>query len=123
VKVAADSIEELIAKSPRPDEMLAIDAFIRATAPQLPRRLFSGPSITMIGYGEMSWAAPSDDGASGDEAWPVIGLTAQKRHIALYVAAERDGVTLAEHYRDRLGKTNNGKGCIRFTRLANVDRE
>jgi hypothetical protein len=47
--------------------MLAIDAFISATAPQLPRRLFSGPSITMIGYGALAWQNMSAwRGVAGD---------------------------------------------------------
>jgi hypothetical protein len=28
---------------------------------------------------------------------------------------------LAEHYRDTLGRTNNGKSCIRFRRASDVD--
>lgn len=117
VKVAADSIEELIAKSPRPDEMLAIDAFIRATAPQLPRRLFSGPSITMIGYGETVWQNMSASGV-----WPVIAVAPQQHQISVYVAAERDGVPLVTAFGDRLGR-GNGKTCLRFRRFDALDRE
>lgn len=117
MRLDATTIEELFAAADgREDDLREIDRIIVENAPAWKRELFAGPSITMIGYGEMSWAD-----TSGADAWPVIGLTAQKRHIALYVAAERDGVTLAELYRDRLGRTNNGKGCIRFTRLANID--
>ncbi len=119
MKLEADTIEELFdAAEGREDELRQIDTLITEAAPGLTRQLFAGSSITMIGYGEMTWA-PSSDGT----VWPVIGLTAQKRHISLYVAADRDGVPLAEYYTDRLGKTNNGKGCIRFSKLANVDRD
>lgn len=117
MKLEANTIEELFAAAEgRADELREIDQIITAAAPRLKRQLFAGSSITMIGYGEMAWA-PASDGT----VWPVIGLTAQKRHISMYVAADRDGVPLAEYYTDRLGKTNNGKGCIRFSKLANVD--
>jgi uncharacterized protein YdhG (YjbR/CyaY superfamily) len=50
-------------------------------------------------------------------------MAAQKHHIALYVAAVKDGETLASHYEERLGKTHNGKNCIRFRRMADIDSE
>ena len=70
----------------------------------------------MIGYGEMSWERPSGSGV-----WPLIGVAAQKQYISIYVSAVKDGETLAERYQDRLGKTNNGKNCIRFRRLDDID--
>jgi hypothetical protein len=116
MKVAADSIEELIVKSPRPGEMLAIDAFISATAPQLPRRLFSGPSITVIGYGERIWQNMSASGV-----WPVIAVAPQQHQISGYVAAERHGIPLVTAFGDRLGR-GNGKTCLRFRRFDALDR-
>ena len=53
--------------------------------------------------------------------WPLIGLTAQKRHLSLYVCAVVDGKYLAESRADRLGKVSCGKSCIRFTSLDQVD--
>lgn len=93
-----------------------VDQVITATAPTLKRQLFIGPSITMVGYGEMDWQR-----RSGSGVWPLIGMASQKQYISLYIAAERDGVTLADHYRDRLGRTNNGKNCIRFRQAADID--
>jgi hypothetical protein len=98
--------------------MREIDRIIRSAGPQLAPRVYAGPSITMIGYGEMTWERPSGSGV-----WPVIGLALQKHYISLYVAATKDGVTLADRYRDRLGKTNNGKNCIRFRHLADIDKD
>lgn len=116
MKVEAASIEELIAKSPRPEEMLAIDEFITAAAPSLERRLFSGPSITMIGYGELHWQNMSSSGV-----WPVIAVAPQKHQVSVYVAAERDGVPLVTAFGDRLGR-GNGKNCLRFRRFDSLDR-
>jgi hypothetical protein len=116
VKVEAASIEELIAKSPRPDEMLAIDEFITEVAPTLQRRLFSGPSITMIGYGELAWQNMSSTGV-----WPVIAVAPQQHHMSMYVAAERDGLPLVAAFGERLGR-GNGRTCLRFRRFAALDR-
>lgn len=118
MRIDAATIEELFQSVPddRRADLEAVDEVITATAPQLKRQLFSGPSITMVGYGEMDWQR-----ASGSGVWPLIGMASQKQYISLYVAADRDGVTLADHYRDRLGKTNNGKHCIRFRRASDID--
>lgn len=119
MRLEASTIEELFAAAgEREADLRAVDAVITAAAPDLERRLFSGPSITMIGYGEMTWERKTRSGV-----WPVIGMTAQKNHIALYVAAERDGETLADHYRHSLGRTDNGKNCIRFRRVDDIDLE
>ena len=116
MKVQANTIEELFATSGEKEaDLRTLDKLIVKTAPQLKRQLFSGPSITMIGYGEMTWMNKSSSGV-----WPLIGVAPQKGSISIYVAAEKDGVPLATIYKKRLGKTNNGKNCIRFKRLADV---
>ena len=116
MKVQANSIEELFSKSGTLEsDLRKIDALIVETAPQLIRRLFAGPSITMAGYGEMTWQNKSASGV-----WPLISVAPQKGSISIYVAAEKDGVPLATIYKERLGKTNNGKTCIRFRRLSDV---
>ena len=51
MKVDAKSIEELITAGPRSDALRHLDTLIVKTVPELQRRLFAGPSITMIGYG------------------------------------------------------------------------
>lgn len=119
MKLEAGSVEEYFeAAQDRGDDLRAVDRVIRGAAPELKRQLFTGPSITMIGYGEMSWERPSGSGV-----WPLIGMAAQKQYISLYVAAVKDGETLADHYRDCLGRTNNGKNCIRFRRMSDIDPE
>lgn len=118
MRLQAATIDEYFeAAEEKGNDLREIDRIITETVPGLKRQLFTGPSITMIGYGEMIWDRPSGSGV-----WPLIGLAAQKRHISLYVAAVKDGETLADHYTDRLGKTNNGKNCIRFKKLEDIDR-
>ena len=117
MKLEADTIEEYFAAAgDREGDLRRVDEVITGAAPGLKRRLFSGPSITMIGYGEMDW-----ERKSGSGVWPLIGMAAQKHYIALYVAAVKDGETLASHYEERLGRTNNGKNCIRFKRMSDID--
>lgn len=118
MKIAARTIEALFTASDHLEaDLRALDRLIVETAPDLKRQLFAGPSITMLGYGEMSWENRSASGV-----WPLIGVAPQKTGISIYVAAEKDGVPLAQHYgKSRLGKVNNGKNCIRFRRLADID--
>jgi Domain of unknown function (DU1801) len=119
MRLDASTIDEyLAAADEREADLRAIDALVVDTAPDLERQLFAGPSITMIGYGAMSWERPSGSGV-----WPLIGLALQKQYISMYVAAVKDGQTLASAYADRLGKTANGKNCIRFRRIADIDTD
>lgn len=119
MKLDADTIEGYFrAAGEREADLRRVDEVIRGAAPELKRQLFSGPSITMIGYGEMSWERPSGSGV-----WPLIGMAAQKQYISLYVAATKDGQMLAERYQERLGKTSNGKACIRFRKVDDIDTD
>jgi len=119
MKVQANTIEKLfMASGEQEDDLRELDKLIVQTAPGLKRQLFSGPSITMIGYGEMTWMNKSSSGV-----WPLISVAPQKGNISIYVAAEKDGVPLATIYRKLLGKINNGKNCIRFKRLADVSMD
>lgn len=119
MKIVARTIEELIAKSgARAEELRRIDALVSAAAPSLQRRLFSGPSITMIGYGELTWQNMSSSGV-----WPVIAIAPQKHQISIYVAADKRGKTLVQMYDGRLGKANHGKHCIRFRRFEDLNQQ
>ncbi len=117
MKIDAATIDELMEKSgSRADSIRQLDALIVATAPDLQRRLFSGPSITMIGYGELIWENMSSSGV-----WPLIAVAPQKHQISMYVAAEVNGTPLIEVFGERLGRTNNGKNCVRFRKFEDLD--
>ncbi len=119
MKVEANSIEQLIELAgPRAAELRSLDAFIVESAPDLKRQLFAGPSITMIGYGEMTWKTMSVSGI-----WPLLGVAPQKRYVSLYVAADRESVPLTLLYKDRIGHVTLGKNCIRFTRFDRLNLE
>ena len=119
MKVQVNTIEELFTASGEQEaDLRQLDKLIVKTGPKLKRQLFSGASITMIGYGEMTWMNKSSSGV-----WPLIGVAPQRGSISIYVAAEKNGTPLATIYKKRLGKTNNGKNCIRFQRLADVSMD
>ncbi|WP_278234864.1 hypothetical protein [Isoptericola sp. AK164] len=117
MKVEATTIAELIERSADvcPD-LAEVDRLVAAAAPELERRLFVGPSISMIGYGSMPWRR-----ASGSGVWPLLGLAPQRHGVSLYVAARRDGVTLPERYAPSLGRADSGKHCLRLRRLSRCD--
>ncbi len=118
MKVEASTIEELIENSPRSAELAEIDALIAEAVPQLPRRLFAKPSITMIGYGDIT-----PTGTPPDEAWPLIAVAPQKQHISVYISTGVGGDTIIARFRDRLGRVSLGKHCVRFTRFDLLDQQ
>jgi uncharacterized protein YdhG (YjbR/CyaY superfamily) len=69
---------------------------------------------TLVGYEEcMEYGMPcyKKNGA------PEVGFASQKRYISLYITKE----DVVNQYRDLLGGLSVGKGCIRYTRVAQVD--
>lgn len=118
----AKSIDDYIAQidKPRRSEIIELDALIRETVPDLEPHLQGQMGSQMIGYGPFKYRY-----ASGREgATAVLSLASQKRHISLYVMCVDDatGEYLPEKFASRLGKVSVGKSCVRFTKLANVDR-
>ncbi len=103
-------IEEL-----RRADIQALDVLIRATAPQLDRKLFG----SIIGYGSSHYQSKS--GRSGE--WFTIGLASQKNYISVYICIVEDGEYLPEKYKDQFPKASIGKSCIRFKKLENIDQE
>jgi hypothetical protein len=99
---------------PRRSDVRALHELIRAEAPGLGPHLQSG----MLAYGRYTYRYAS--GRTGE--WFPIGLASQKRYISLYVMAADGEHYLAESFRERLPKADIGRGCVRFKRLADVDR-
>ena len=107
-------IEQL--PEPRRSEVRAVHELIRRTVPQLEPTMEFG----MLGYRRLHYRYAS--GREGDIM--VVGLASNKRYISLYVtAAGPAGGYLAERYRERLPKASIGKGCVRFRRLGDLDRQ
>jgi hypothetical protein len=105
-----DTLEE-----PRRGEIRALHELIRETVPDLEPHVSSG----MLGYGPFHYRYAS--GREGDAS--LLALSSRKRYISLYVLCTTDGGYLAEQYAGRLPKANIGKSCVRFKRMADVDRD
>ena len=74
MKTNAATIEEFFAASGvQASDLRAIERLRVEIAPELKRQMFAGPRITLIGYGEMTWANQSASGV-----WPFISLAPQK---------------------------------------------
>jgi hypothetical protein len=98
---------------PRRSEIVRIDAFIRATVPDLAPCMTAG----MLGYGPFHYRYAS--GREGDTA--KVGLSSRAQYISLYVCAADEKGYLAERYRERLPKADIGKACVRFKRFDDLD--
>jgi hypothetical protein len=106
---------EYIAAAPEPkrSELAELDALIRRTVPSF-EPFMAGK---MIGYGKYHYRYES--GHEGDSCR--IGLAGNKTGISVYVACVDDGGWLAEQWKDRLGKADVGKSCIRFRHLSDIN--
>jgi hypothetical protein len=100
---------------PRRSELKALDAAIRKTVPKL--KPYLAYNSSMIGYGPYHYKYAS--GREGD--CPIIAISSRAQYISLYVLGHRDGKSLAETAKAKLGKVNVGKACIRFKKLADLD--
>ncbi|HVT73332.1 MAG TPA: DUF1801 domain-containing protein [Lacunisphaera sp.] len=100
---------------PRRTELKSLDAAIRQAAPKLkPHVAYSG---TMIGYGPYHYKYAS--GREGD--CPIVAISSRAQYISLYILGHRDGKSVAEAAKAKLGKVSCGKACIRFKRLEDLN--
>jgi hypothetical protein len=100
---------------PRRSELRALDELIQHAAPELERQLTG----KIIGYGRYHYRYPS--GREGDSY--IVGLASGAKAISVYVDCALDSTYLAEAARERLGKVDVGKSCIRIKRLADVNQD
>lgn len=98
---------------PRRTDVVALDALIRRTAPDLDPVMAGA----MLGYGPFHYRYAS--GREGEAT--LLALASHKRYISLYVLCSIEGGYLAETFVDRLPRASIGKSCVRFARLADVD--
>ncbi|MBA2278840.1 DUF1801 domain-containing protein [Candidatus Saccharibacteria bacterium] len=115
----ATTVEEYIRELPQERKVIIkqIDKCIRKAAPELEREENIFMLYGMIGYGKYHYKYAS--GREGD--WAVIGLASQKNYVSVYLcAADKDGY-IAENNKDRLGKVNVGKGCIRLKKIEDIN--
>ncbi len=108
---------EYLAKLPaaRRADVTALHKAIRKTAPRL--KPFLAYRGTIIGYGPYHYKYAS--GREGDAS--VIGLSSRAQYISLYIMGSRDGKSLVQSAKSKLGKTNCGGCCIRIKKLADLN--
>ncbi len=120
MKVEAKTIEEFFAAAgEREPIMRELDKIITKYAPSFERKLYSGMSMTGLGYGFFPYKTKS--GIEG--VWPIIGIAPQKNYVSLYVCATNNGKYIAEEFADKLGKVSVGKSCIRFKKFEDINLE
>src|SRR5215207_1698281 len=102
-------------EEPRHGEIRELHDLIRETAPELEPHV----SSNMLGYGPFHYRYAS--GREGDAS--LLALSSRKNYISLYVLCTSEAGYLAEQYAGRLPKANIGKSCVRFKRMADVDRD
>jgi hypothetical protein len=118
MKVEAKTIEAFfVAAGEREPEIRQLDRFIMDTLPDIDRQLVATMTMTMLGYGMYHYKYAS--GKEGD--WPTIALAPQKHYISLYVTGVQGGEYLPEIYKDKLGKVNSSKSCIRFKKVEDLN--
>src|ERR671910_3679482 len=104
-------VEKYIASLPdeRRAAIRAVHERVHAEVPDLDVKMWN----KFIGYGTYHYRL-----ASGKKnEWFVIGLTNQKRYVALYICAAEDGGYLAEQNAERLGQGGVGKSRVRFPKV------
>jgi uncharacterized protein YdhG (YjbR/CyaY superfamily) len=97
----------------RREEVRRVHEFIRREVPELEPHIQSG----MIGYGSEHYKTKS--GSEGD--WPVILLANRKNYIAVYSSCIEEGKYIAEKYKDKIGKSDVGKSCMRFKKYEDIN--
>jgi hypothetical protein len=112
---AARTVTEYLAALPEAQRSDAqrLHKLIRKTAPAL--KPFVG--FGMIGYGPLHVRY-----TTGREVdWFVVGLAGRKNGLALHVMPPADGSPMPEIKKDRFPKSDVGKSCVRFKKLADLD--
>lgn len=111
----ASTHDEYIALAPESqrEDLRRLHALVREEAPLLVPTM----ECKLMGYGPIHYRYAS--GREGD--WVVIGISSLKNRISLHCWASTEDGYVAESYRDRLGKADVGRSCVRFRDLASLD--
>lgn len=126
-KVEAETLEDYFnADKQRKSDLESLDKLIRHSAPNLKRWFYpgvqageAGMQFKMIGYGVTQYRGKA--GKTGK--WPIIGLALQKNYVSVYIAAEKDGAPITDHYRGQLGETRAGNNNFSFISFDQLNQE
>jgi hypothetical protein len=109
MKIEALNTDDFFTNSGKWEELLRItDKKIVSLAKNLDRQIYDEKSITLLGYGGLSYKK--------NKTWPVISIAPQKNFIAIYIFGYIGEEYLLDHLKHGLDYCTTGKGCIRFTK-------
>lgn len=108
MNIPAATIEELIEQSNQSEVFRQIDDWMQKTFPELERRLIKSPTITLAAYGRLSHISENEIYSA------LISMAPQKNNLSLYVAGEKKGQPILQHYRPFFAPSNMGKSCLRI---------
>jgi uncharacterized protein YdhG (YjbR/CyaY superfamily) len=113
--VDAKTSAEYMAKLPdeRKEILEKIDALIKKVAPKLKQNYI----YNMPGYGTFEYTNYKKETLQ----WPVISIASQKNYVSIYVCSIDGNEYVAEKFKEKLGKVNVGKSCIRFKKLEDIN--
>jgi hypothetical protein len=116
-KNEAQSVEEYLLRVPedRKKDIEFLHDFIQKAVPDLKPYFASN----MIGYGSFYYL----DSKKQKKEWPIIALANQKNYISIYVCTVIEDKSVAEKYKEELGKLSKGIGCIRFKKIEDINLE
>jgi hypothetical protein len=118
MRIEAKNIDELIDKSGSfKKSFIMLDRLIMEVLPGIDRKLFTGTSITMLGYGFFNYK----DYKGVVSPWPAISIAPQKNYLSLYLMGIKDDKYISEMHANKLGKASVGKSCIRFKEFDDLD--
>ncbi len=117
MKIEATSIEELIQNSGYIAIMQKLDNFMQQEFTSLERHLFAGKSITMIGYGLLTYQAKNNE----EQFWPLISIAPQKNYVSIFIAGMKDDKPILEFYNHNFPKSMCGKNCLRISKISQID--
>ncbi len=115
--VKAKTVKEYFDALPpeRQAPMEFLHKFIQKNTPSLKSHF----AYNMLGYGSFKYKNNKKEELN----WPTIGLASQKNYISLYVCSVENGEYIAEKAKNKLGKVNVGKSCIRFNKIEDLNLE
>lgn len=106
----------------RRSEIEALDALLSELLPEQEKtmwegKLWGGTDQRIIGYGDYSYGR--SDGNTVE--WFMVGLTAQKNYISIYVNATDEDGYVTQRWANKLGKAKIGASSISFGSINDID--
>jgi hypothetical protein len=80
-------------------------------------KFWGGTQQSIIGFGDLTYTRSDKKTVE----WFMVGLTAQKNYISIYINATEDSQHVVKKYGHLLGKVKLGSASISFKKLSDVN--